>query len=158
MELLNAFILDLLLGDPQEWPHPVRWIGNLIVRLEKRLYVESDDDRTKERKGRHLTELVILMTSVCSWLFLAAAYSLHAFLGLTLESVMCYTLIAPRCLRNESMKVYRGLQENDVEKARKAVSMIVGRDTGCLDVEGITKAAVETVAENTSDGVTAPLL
>ena len=83
---------------------------------------------------------------------------MHLWLGAAVEGLMCYYLMAARCLHDESMNVYRKIASNDVEGARKAVSMIVGRDTNVLDRNGIIRAAVETVAENTSDGVTAPVM
>ena len=89
---------------------------------------------------------------------LFVCYKINIYLGLAVESVMCWQLVAARCLQKESMKVCRAVEEKDIEKARKAVSMIVGRDTDVLDETGIVKAAVETVAENTSDGVTAPIM
>lgn len=89
---------------------------------------------------------------------LVLGYGLHPVLGILLESVMTYQLLATKCLKKESMKVYQKLMEGDLPGARVAVSMIVGRDTDALDDIGVTKAAVETVAENASDGVIAPML
>ena len=90
-------------------------------------------------------------------MLLKAAKWIHPYLALVLEIIMCYQLLAARSLRDESMKVYHALHQHDIEGARKAVSMIVGRDTQRLDAAGIAKAAVETVAENASDGVIAPM-
>ena len=89
---------------------------------------------------------------------LFAAYRIHPAAGVVTESVMTYQMLATKCLKTESMKVYKRLSEHDLCGARKAVSMIVGRDTECLDEEGVAKAAIETVAENASDGVIAPML
>ena len=158
MEIVIGFMIDCLLGDPYQLPHPIRWIGNLIARLDKALYKENDSDTVKWFKGIVVVIVVLISSTICPALILLPAYSCHFVLGMIVESVMCYYLIAPRCLKDESMKVYLALKKDDVEEARKAVSMIVGRDTDLLDQEGITKAAVETVAENTSDGVTAPLM
>mgnify|MGYP002227707768 CR=1 FL=1 len=105
--------------------------------------------------------LVLCIVSGCVLIpggLLFLAYRLHPAAGFILESCMCWQMLATKSLKTESMKVYERLQAEDVEGARKAVSMIVGRDTAALTEEGITKAAVETVAENTSDGVIAPLL
>ena len=154
--LLAGFIIDLILGDPYTLPHPVRAIGNLISRLEKFVRKKFPDNLLIG--GFFLATTVILITSGITFVILFAAYKIYFWLGIAVESIMCYYLIAPKCLRDESMKVYRALKENDTEKARKAVSMIVGRDTDRLDNSGIIRAAVETVAENTSDGVTAPLM
>lgn len=149
-----GFILDLLFGDPYWMPHPIRAIGCLIAKLEKLLYKEDH----KIIRGAVLTFLVILITGMVSFAILAGAYRIHSFAGVFVESVMTYQILAMKCLKVESMKVYKSLTTETIKEARKAVSMIVGRDTEVLDEEGVTKAAVETVAENTSDGVIAPLI
>ena len=107
--------------------------------------------------GVILSVIVLSVSTALPAVLLFVCYRLHFWLGIVGESAMCYYLLAARCLRDESMKVYRALAAGDTEGARRAVSMIVGRDTDALTAEGITKAAVETVAENTSDGVTAPM-
>lgn len=155
MSILIGFILDCIFGDPYNFPHPVRLIGKLISNLEKlirklfpeKLYIG----------GIFMTLTVLLLSTAVPFLILLLCYKINIILGITAESVMCWYLIAPKCLKTESMKVYKTVAENDIEKSRKAVSMIVGRDTESLDFEGIIKATVETVAENTSDGVTAPI-
>lgn len=101
--------------------------------------------------------MLIGLTVVSTWFILWAAQKIHPFLGFGIRAFMCYQIFAAKSLKTESMKVYDALQQKDVEQARKAVSMIVGRDTNVLDEQGITRAAIETVAENTSDGVIAPL-
>ena len=101
--------------------------------------------------------LVILTAVMVPWIILMAAYSLHPYLGLATEIIMCYAVLATRSLKTESMKVYNALKEEGLEEGRKAVSMIVGRDTERLDEKGVVKAAVETIAENFSDGVAAPM-
>ena len=101
--------------------------------------------------------LVILTAVMVPWSILMAAYSLHPYLGLAAEIIMCYAVLATRSLKTESMKVYNALKEEGLEEGRKAVSMIVGRDTERLDEKGVVKAAVETIAENFSDGVAAPM-
>lgn len=158
MEILIGFIIDCLLGDPYQLPHPIRWIGSLIGKLDKSFYRENDGDKVKLLKGFAVVVIVLFISTMCPLVILYVAYSENFVLGMILESMMCYYLIAPRCLKDESMKVYQALKKEDIKGARKAVSMIVGRDTNVLDKEGITKATVETVAENTSDGVTAPLM
>lgn len=107
--------------------------------------------------GIFLVVIVLAVSAGVPGLILYAAYKYRLWLGLLLETVMCYQLLAVKSLRTESEKVYDELARGDIEGARYAVSMIVGRDTKSLTKEGITKAAVETVAENTSDGVIAPL-
>ena len=154
--LLAGFLLDCLLGDPYSLPHPIRLIGRLISSLEK--WVRCRFSSRLVLGGVVMSIIVLLTSSLIPLGFLMLCYKLNVWLGVVLESVLCYYMLAARCLRNESMKVYKAIVENDTEKARKAVSMIVGRDTKPLDRNGIIRAAVETVAENTSDGVTAPML
>lgn len=154
---MAGFALDFIFGDPAWIYHPVRMIGKGIElgeRILRRICGE-----------KHLTAaggVLWLMTAGLSFLFplglLLLAYRIHPGLGFALESFWCFQILAARSLCRESGKVYDRLQENDLPGARRAVSMIVGRDTESLTEEGVTKAAVETVAENTSDGVTAPLI
>lgn len=157
-----GFVLDLMFGDPYWMPHPIRIIGSLIGKSEKWLLKEKNGkaltDEGKRRNGRLLVLIVLACTGAAAALLLIGAYLLHPVLGIVVESIMTYQILATKCLKTESMKVYRKLKEEDLEGARYAVSMIVGRDTSVLDEIGITKAAVETVAENCSDGVIAPML
>lgn len=160
-----GFVLDLIFGDPLWLWHPVMGIGKIItwsdhfLRKAFGIREEREADRNKKRAAGVLLVLITLSVSVAApALLLRAAGMLHPWLKTGLSCVMCYQLLAAKSLRVESMKVYRALQKGDIRIARQAVSMIVGRDTRNLDEEGVTKAAVETVAENTSDGVIAPLL
>lgn len=153
-----GFLLDLLLGDPRWMYHPVRLIGKLITALEKIIRSCLPSGRAGERIGGGI--LVVLVTVICGLApagILYAAYRLNLWLGVALETWMCYQILAVKSLRDESDRVYLALQTEGLVSARTAVSMIVGRDTDRLSEEGVTKAAVETVAENTSDGVIAPL-
>lgn len=155
LPMLVGFVIDIFVGDPYNFPHPIRAIGTLISKLEK--FVRGKFKNL--RKGGVFLALTVLVVSTFVPLaVLFVCYKINIFLGLAVESVMCWQLVAARCLQKESMKVCRAVEEKDIEKARKAVSMIVGRDTDVLDETGIVKAAVETVAENTSDGVTAPIM
>lgn len=171
-----GFVLDLLFGDPYWLPHPVRWIGRWIGWLDRALLGDVPErgetdvnaacdsaggQRDARREGRRGVLLVLLVTIpvtliACGILYLG--YSLHPIAGLVLESIMTYQLLALKCLRVESVRVYDRLKEKDLSGARRAVSMIVGRDTAQLTETGVAKAAVETVAENASDGVIAPML
>ena len=158
-----GFLLDQLLGDPYFLPHPIRLIGKLISGTEKRLrrkiaINETDKSRSELRQGAAMVLIVLASVVMASGFLLFAAYRIHPYVGMAIESLMTYQILAMKCLRVESMKVYQCLKEGDLAKARTAVSMIVGRDTACLDEEGVAKAAIETVAENTSDGVIAPML
>ncbi len=154
-----GFIMDLLFGDPYWLPHPIRLIGNLIAQAEKLFYKDGKRDQKKEYRGGCMTVLtVLLVTGLVTCILLFAAYRLHPLLGAGVEMIMTYQILAIKSLKDESMKVYDRLQHGTLEDARHAVSMIVGRDTQNLTEEGVVKAAVETVAENTSDGVIAPML
>lgn len=167
----SGFLLDLVLGDPYCFPHPIRLIGKLISGIENLLRKSDknlDKNLNKKRKdkknalefwqGLILVLLVLVSVVLSATALLLFAYWIHPYIGMMAECVMTYQILAVKCLKVESMKVYQRLKEGDLAKARTAVSMIVGRDTACLDEEGIAKAAIETVAENTSDGVIAPML
>ncbi|MEE1242330.1 MAG: adenosylcobinamide-phosphate synthase CbiB [Frisingicoccus sp.] len=155
-----GFLLDLLLGDPYCFPHPIRLIGSLIAKLDKWLCKKDDpgNEKKKLKNGRILVVIVLTVTAAVTACILIGAYVLHPYLGMLIETIMTYQILATKCLKTESMKVYKCLKEEGIEEARRAVSMIVGRDTAVLDEEGVAKAAIETVAENTSDGVIAPML
>lgn len=118
----------------------------------------SKENSEKFRKGIILAVIVPVMSALMSALILLIAYKLHPIWGVMIEAIMTYQILAAKCLEVESMKVYKSLKEEGLAAARKAVSMIVGRDTQVLDETGVAKAAIETVAENTSDGVIAPML
>ena len=149
--LLTGFALDLLFGDPYHFPHIVRWMGSLIAALDQRL--------PRSVTGGAVLLLIVGITCTgipFAVLFLCSQYL--PILGYVVDSFLCWQLLAEKSLKTESMKVYHSLREGNVQAARKNLSMIVGRDTAALDADGITRATVETIAENTSDGVTAPLL
>ena len=157
--LLLGFFIDLLLGDPHSIPHPVVWIGKLITAVEKavrRIFPKTV--RGENVAGGVLWLVVAGISTAVPALLLYAAYRVHLAAGLVLESIMCWQILATKSLRDESMKVYAALKEGVPENYRRAVSMIVGRDTAELDDLAVTRAAVETVAENASDGVIAPML
>lgn len=155
----GGFLLDLLLGDPCFLPHPIRLIGRYITAAEKKIRGKALEDGGKEiRQGAILVSLVLISVVIVSAFLLWAAYRLHPYAGMLVEGFMTYQILAVKSLKEESTKVYQRLKEGNLIQARAAVSMIVGRDTDCLDEEGVTRAAVETVAENTSDGVIAPML
>lgn len=153
-----GFLLDCIFGDPVWLYHPIRVIGNLISLLEKVLRKETDGEKQSMVKGGLLWLIVVSVSFLVPFLLLGAADKIHPAVRWILETFWCYQIFAARCLATESGKVYDKLVAQDLERARQAVSMIVGRDTESLSFEGVTKAAVETVAENTSDGVTAPLI
>lgn len=154
-----GFCLDLLFGDPRWMPHPVRFIGLLIERAERILRKCFPSTKGGElAAGGLLVVLVAGISSALPWGVLTLLRGVSPLAALLLEGFWCYQLLAVKDLKVESMAVYRALSAGDLPAARRAVARIVGRDTQSLSAEGVTKAAVETVAENTSDGVVAPLL
>ena len=157
--LVMGYILDLIFGDPYWMPHPVRFIGNLISILEKviRRFMPKIK-RGEYIGGIILTVMVVSISMVIPLVIILIAKTINKYLALIVESFMCYQILATKSLKVESMKVYDELAKNDLPSARKAVSMIVGRDTKDLTFSGVAKAAVETVAENTSDGIIAPMI
>ena len=157
--LILGFFLDLLIGDPHGFPHPVVLIGKLIDVTEKGMRkIFPKTVRGENFAGAAVWLIVVIVSTALPALLLWLAYGVSRWLGLALETIMCAQILATKSLRQESMKVYQALQIGDLEKARHAVSMIVGRDTQRLDEAGVARAAVETVAENTSDGIIAPML
>ena len=156
--LAAGFILDLLFGDPRWMYHPVIFIGKTISFLEKKIRKILPKTPSGELMGGGILVLLTLIVSggiPCIILYLAGL--VHPALQWATGAFMCYQLLAVKCLRDESMKVYDALKSGTIEDGRHAVSMIVGRDTQALDEKGVVKAAVETVAENFSDGVLAPM-
>lgn len=162
---IAGFVLDLLIGDPHFIPHPVRLIGSLISFCDKRLNCDAGYNISekklnliKYKRGMLLAFTVIFATFAISVIIIVATYSINLYAGVIAEAVMTWQILATKCLRVESMRVYDALRTDGVDAGRRAVSMIVGRDTSVLDAAGVTRAAVETIAENTSDGVIAPML
>lgn len=156
--LTIGFLLDLKLGDPWHWPHIVKFFGNRIAGGERVLRKLMPNSRQGEVWGGTLLVLwILLLAAALPGAVLWCCYHVHWLLGLLAESLLCYQLLAMKGLKQESMKVYDQLKQQNLPGARQAVSMIVGRDTQHLDGTGVTKAAVETVAENASDGVIAPM-
>lgn len=156
--MLLAFGLDLCMGDPRWLPHPVRGMGWAIGKLESFLRRCFPPTPGGERAAGAVLAVVLPAGSFCAGgavLWLCKAVS--PWLALLAEIFLCSQCLAAQDLRKESMAVYRELVKEDLPAARRAVGRIVGRDTAALTAEGVTKAAVETTAENASDGETAPL-
>ncbi len=157
--LVVGFVVDLLLGDPRWIPHPIRAIGRLIEVVERFLRSVFPKTEAGERVAGVVLVIVVCVipTALCVvvlWLCSLVAWQL----AFAVECVICYQLVATKSLKVESSNVLSCLKAGDLDGARRAVAMIVARDTGHLTVTGVTRATVETVAENTSDGVVAPLI
>ncbi len=152
--LLSALILDLLIGDPRWFPHPVVYVGKLIMVLEKvlrRLF------RNERLGGMLLLAMTVGVTAGIVFTLLKGAYAVSPYVGFIVAVILSWSCIAARSLHRESRLVANALVRGDLVEARKYLSYIVGRDTANLDEAEIWRATVETVAENTSDGVIAPL-
>ncbi len=158
ISLIVGYILDLIIGDPHGFFHPIKLIGNMISSIEKKLRTRCKNKDEERRAGAILWIVVVGASFVVPYLLLELVSNINLILAIILESVMCYYILATKSLRDESMKVYKALKENNIVEARKYLSYIVGRDTENLNESSVAKGAVETVAENTSDGVIAPII
>ncbi len=159
LAVLGGFVLDCIFADPAWLPHPVVFMGRCISRLEKFLRAHLPQTPQGELLGGAVVAFCLPVgTFLFTSLVCLGAAKLHPLLGLVVQMFWCGQALAAKGLAQESRNVYAQLKKDDLPAARKAVSRIVGRDTENLTAEGVTKAAVETVAENASDGVIAPLL
>jgi adenosylcobinamide-phosphate synthase len=154
IELPLAFLLDLTLGDPPTWPHPVRWLGRLIVALEAPLRRIMPSPRLA---GLLLTAICISLAAGSASLAVSLSAGIHPWLGIVATVVLIYWAISIKDLAGHALAVYQPLCQNDLTTARQALAQIVGRDTSQLSAAGIIRGTVETVAENTVDGVLSPL-
>lgn len=152
-----AFLLDLWLGDPPHWPHPVRWIGALINIAQRVVRKVCHSDTALRIGGGVMWLFVVGVSWAVSWGILTLAFAAHPWLGWCVEVWMIYTLLATRCLADMARQVEQALRHGSLSDSREKLSWIVGRDTAQLQPPQITRAVVETVAENTVDGVIAPL-
>ena len=155
IEIILGFLLDLIVGDPQNPIHPIRIIGSLCKTVEK--FFRSILKRYLKVAGLLTWILVVFIVFIFNYLLLKVTYRINPSVTMILGSVMIYFCISTKALKIEGLKVVKYVIKDDIEGARKQLSYIVGRDTKNLDKESILKAVVETVAENMSDGVIAPL-
>ena len=166
MEMITiGFLLDFILGDPENWWHPVQGIGALVSGLEKlfrklfRISEEPEQDIGKKRfAGGLLVVIVVILTTAVPWLLLWGAKQLHPYAYIAAGGILCYPMLALRSLRKAGYRVFQALKGEDLARARVEVSKMVGRDTENLNAYDVTRAAVESIAENSSDGEIAPLL
>lgn len=152
-----AWVLDFIIGDPHSWPHPVRWIGNLINAVQRAVRRVCHSDLALRVGGGVMWLAVVGLTYAVAWGVLHLAASVHPWLGFGVEVWMIFTALAGRCLAQSAQAVERPLRAGDLAESRIKLSWIVGRDTSQLQPEQINRAVVETVAENTVDGIIAPL-
>ena len=155
--IIGAYIADMLFGDPTWFPHPVRIIGKYITGFEKLVRRVFSGGLSLKLAGIALATTAVVFTYLFAYILLKYAQTVNAYFYYGLNILFLYTCLAARCLADEGMKIKRILSEGSIEEARKQLSYIVGRDTEHLDESQITKAAVETISENTSDGIIAPL-
>jgi adenosylcobinamide-phosphate synthase len=153
-QIIAALALDLLIGDPRWFPHPVKLIGRFAVLLEKPLRKFFQSPRIA---GVTAVISVLVVTGLVTFAIIMAAGLLHPLVADAVSIILLYTTFAAKDLIRHSLNVYKGLEEGKLEEARQKVALLVGRDTDSLDETGIIRATVESVAENTVDGVTAPL-
>ena len=157
-----GILIDRIVGDPHWMPHPIRLMGKAIGLLDRAFLGDVGDSKRNRRaefvKGLALWVIVVTLTFAVGFAIWFGTYLLNPFLGIAVEAVLIAYCLAAKSLKVESMKVYDALENEGLEAGRRAVSMIVGRDTDSLDEAGVIRATVETVAENTSDGVIAPMI
>ncbi|MCA1027946.1 adenosylcobinamide-phosphate synthase CbiB [Cytobacillus kochii] len=151
--LTVAVVIDRFIGDPPQWPHPVKWMGSLIGFLRKKWNIGEH----RKWKGVAMLTTVLLIVLVISISIVVIAYAVHPIVGILFEAVLIATTIAQKSLKEAAIEVYEPLKKEQLSEARQKLSYIVGRDTDELDEAEIVRGTVETVAENTSDGITAPL-
>ncbi|TQS74766.1 cobalamin biosynthesis protein CobD [Ornithinibacillus gellani] len=148
-----AYVLDRIIGDPLNWPHPVRWMGSLISRLDKWL----NRGKYKRLNGVFMVLILLIIVGLIVGLLVWGCYQIHPIVGIAVEGIIIATTIAQKSLKDAALVVDAALEKHDMIDAREKLQYIVGRDTAALDESEIVRATVETVAENTTDGITAPL-
>lgn len=148
-----GFWLDRLIGDPPNWPHPVRWIGQLIAFLTRHL----NKGRFRTGKGAFLLMITVTIVFLVVFTVVLISYQIHILLGILIEALFIAIGLAQKSLQIAALDVYEPLSDGKLVEARTKLSYIVGRDTEKLSEQEISRATIETVSENTADGITAPL-
>ena len=156
LSIYIGYIIDLIVGDPYSFPHPVRYIGKLIKKTEGLIRKKAKNNKDLKIGGFFLWFIVVGITYLVTYLILKLSRLIPGGF-LVANSILIYTTLATKCLKDEAVKIYNVLKTGDIEKARIQVSYIVGRDTTQLNEGEIIRATVETVAENTVDGIIAPM-
>lgn len=155
--LVLAAFLDYLIGDPWGWPHPVRVMGWVISRLTKLALQYCQNPISQRLAGMILGVIVIIGSGLVGWIIIQTARSVHPFLGIAVDSILVASCFALKSLRNAAMEVLEPLMKGELASARQVLSNYVGRDTANLSEAEILRAVLETVTENATDGVIAPL-
>ncbi len=156
LSIYIGYVMDLIIGDPYSFPHPVRYIGKLIKITENKIRKIAKTDKNLKTGGFVLWFVTVGITYLVTYLIV----KLSSFVPggfLIVNSILIYTTLATKCLKDEAVKIYKVLKSKDIERSRIQLSYIVGRDTTSLDECEIIRATVETVAENTVDGIIAPM-
>lgn len=156
LSIYIGYILDLIIGDPYSFPHPVRFIGKLIKYIEKVIRKIARSDRGLKIGGFALWFITVGVTYLVTYV-IVKIFSFNKVAFMIVNSFIIYTTLATKCLKDEAVKIYEVLKTGDIEKSRIQLSYIVGRDTTNLSEKEIIRATVETVAENTVDGIIAPM-
>ena len=156
LSIYTGYALDLIIGDPYSFPHPVRYIGKLISIVEKQIRKITSSDKGLKIAGFFLWFIVVGATFGITTLVLQL-FKFNKLAYFIVNTILIYTTLATKCLKDESVKIYKVLKTGDLDKSRIQLSYIVGRDTTNLNEKEIVRATVETVAENTVDGIIAPL-
>jgi len=156
LSIYTGYALDLIIGDPYSFPHPVRFIGKLISFVEKQIRKIATSDKALKIAGFFLWFVVVGVT-LGSTSIVLRLFQFNKITYFLVNFILMYTTLATKCLKDESEKIYKVLKTGDLDKSRIQLSYIVGRDTTNLSEKEIVRATVETVAENTVDGIIAPL-
>lgn len=153
LSIVIAYLMDKWIGDPKNIPHPVRWIGSVISFFERKW----NHGENRKVKGLFMILTTIVLFMIIAFCMIWLAYSIHFVIGVLVEAIIITFMIAEKSLKDAALEVYQPLKKGDLQEARTKLSYIVGRDTENLPESEIVRGTVETVAENTSDAITAPL-
>lgn len=155
--LILAYIIDGIFGDPYNFPHPIKYIGKLIRFLENIVRRTCHTSRSKKLGGLFLFIGTTFISAAVVMLLVSMSFKINFYFGFLVQTFFMYTCLAKKCLYDEGIKVYECIKSEDIEKSRTQISYLVGRDTSNLSFDEIIRATVETIAENTVDGIIAPL-
>ena len=158
IKIIIALVIDYILGDPYNYPHPVKYIGKLISFFDKNMRIVFKTPKMLKFAGFLTVIITVSVSFFTAYFIIYSLKRINPILGYIAEIIIMWNCIALRCLDTEVMKIYNSLKERDIEKARKQISYLVSRDTESLDEKGIVKATFETATENITDGIISPIL